>query len=316
MDAPRRNRAIHREAKLHVRREPFGLERVAVAPQIVDDVAEVAGDEVRQHEAIVQLGSPANQRLIVGSLPEAGNERAQEQLLRQAHARMRRHLKRAQFDESLPAAAGFRRVELVDAELGAMRVAGQIDEQMPEHAIDDPRPRLAPVVDLGEGDLELVQRVVAAFVDARMLTGRSEEEAREEVRQRRVIVPVAKQAAQQIGPAQERTVGGRGAAEHHVIAAARPGMPAVEHELLSSQPGLVRFFVQRRRVLDDRRPVGRRLQVDFDDARIGRDLQVVEPRIRLWRRAFDEHGHAESPGGFLDLGDRDRGRPRSSPPAA
>ena len=61
--------------------------------------------------------------------------------------------------------------------------------------------------------------------------------------------------------------------------------------------------VQRGRVLDDRRPVGRRLQVDLDDARIGRDLQVVQARIRLWRRALDEHGHSQSPGSFLDLRD-------------
>ena len=143
MDAAPRDRTVHREPELQVRREPLRLHRIPAPPEIGEDVAEIVGHEVRQHEAIVELRVPANQRLIVGGLPEAGNERAQQELLRQAHLRVRRHLERAQLDESLPAAARFRRVELVDAELGAVRVAGQIDQQMPEHAIDQPRRRLA-----------------------------------------------------------------------------------------------------------------------------------------------------------------------------
>ena len=49
-----------------------------------------------------------------------------------------------------------------------------------------------------------------------------------------MIVPVRDQAAQQIGPAQERRVVGGRAAEHEVIAAAGAGVAAVEHEFLGA----------------------------------------------------------------------------------
>ena len=49
--------------------------------------------------------------------------------------------------------------------------------------------------------------VVARLVDARRLAGRADEQPGEEVGQRRVVVPVGDQAAQQVGPAQERAVG-------------------------------------------------------------------------------------------------------------
>ena len=59
-------------------------------------------------------------------------------------------------------------------------------------------------LDLAEGDLELVQRVVARLVDARMLAGRADEQAGEQVGQRGMVEPVAEQALQQVGPAQQR----------------------------------------------------------------------------------------------------------------
>ena len=61
-----------------------------------------------------------------------------------------------------------------------------------------------------------------------------------------MVVPVGHQAAQQIGPAQERAVGRRRAAEHDVIAAAGAGVSAVEHEFFGAQPALPGFVVERR----------------------------------------------------------------------
>ena len=58
-----RDVADAREAELEVRREPLRLERIAAVAQIVDDVAEILPDEVRQHEAVVHLRAPAHQRL-------------------------------------------------------------------------------------------------------------------------------------------------------------------------------------------------------------------------------------------------------------
>ena len=109
---------------------------------------------------------------------------------------------------------------------------------------------VALTVELAERDLELVEGVVAGLVDARRLAGRADEPAGEQVRQRRVVLPVGDQAAQQVGAAQQRAVGGVGAAERHVVAAAGAGVGAVELELLGAEPGQPGLGVER---LDDRR---------------------------------------------------------------
>ena len=57
-----------------------------------------------------------------------------------------------------------------------------------------------------ERDLELVEAVVARLVDARRLAGRADEQAGEQVGQRRMALPVEHEALQQVGPAQERRV--------------------------------------------------------------------------------------------------------------
>ena len=48
-------------------------------------------------------GAPADQRSPVGLLPEPRDERPHEQLLREAHPGVRRHLERAELDEPQPA---------------------------------------------------------------------------------------------------------------------------------------------------------------------------------------------------------------------
>ena len=54
------------------------------------------------------------------------------------------------------------------------------------------------------------------------------------------------QALEQIGPAQERAVGGLQAAEHDVIAAAGAGVAAVDHEFVGAEPRQPRLLVERR----------------------------------------------------------------------
>ena len=103
--AAARDGAEEREAELEVRREPVGLQRVAAAPQVGQHIVEVLRDEVRQHEAVVQLRAPADERLIVRRFPEPRDQRPQQQLLREAHPRVRRHLEGAQLDQPQPAAA-------------------------------------------------------------------------------------------------------------------------------------------------------------------------------------------------------------------
>ena len=169
-------------------------------------------------------------------LPEPGDQRADEQLLGEAHARVRRHLEGAELDEAEPAHRPLRRIELVDADLGAVRVAGHVDQQVAEQAVDQPgRDRAARLGDLAQRDLELVERLVARLVDARRLAGGADEQAGEQVGQRGMVLPVGDDAGEQIGPAQERAVRRREAAEHDVVAAAGADMPAVEHELLGAE---------------------------------------------------------------------------------
>src|SRR5581483_1061105 len=108
------DRAVAREAELEVRAEPLALERVARRAQIVEHFAEVLPDEVRQHVAIVQLGAEVHELARVRLLPEPREHRAQDELLRKAHARVRRHLEAAELDEPEPAGRRIRREQLVD----------------------------------------------------------------------------------------------------------------------------------------------------------------------------------------------------------
>jgi len=41
----------------------------------------ILGNEVRKHEAVVQLRAPANERFGIRLFPEAGDEGAEQQLL-------------------------------------------------------------------------------------------------------------------------------------------------------------------------------------------------------------------------------------------
>ena len=80
----------------------------------------------------------------IGLAPETRDQRTQHELLREAHALVRRHFEGAHLEQAEPAGVAVGREHLVDAELGAMRVAGGVDEQVAEQAVDDPgRHRLA-----------------------------------------------------------------------------------------------------------------------------------------------------------------------------
>ena len=95
-----------------------------------------------------------------------------------------------------------------------------------------------------ERDFEFVEAVVARLVHARRLAGRADEQSGEQIRQRRMPLPVKHEAAQQIGPAQERRIRRHRAADHDMIAAAGADMAAVEHELVGAEPGLPRLLVE------------------------------------------------------------------------
>src|SRR5437764_14845762 len=85
---------------------------------------------------------------------------------------------------------------------------------------------------------------MAGLVHAWGLAGWTNEQAAEEPAQRGMVLPVGKQRAQQVGPAQDGGIRRRVAADDDVIAAAGASVTSIDHELLGSEPGLAGFVVE------------------------------------------------------------------------
>ena len=192
-DAAMGDGAIKRKTKLALRVKPLRIERIACAAEIVQDTEKVLPDDVCQHEPVVQGGAPPHQRATLRLAPEPGDQGAQEQLLRQTHACVRRHLERAELDQAQPPGRTVGREQLVDAQLGAVGVAGDVYQEVAEQSVDQPRPwglAFARRRHHRERDLELVELVLARLVDARGLAGRTDEQTGEQIGQRGMALPV------------------------------------------------------------------------------------------------------------------------------
>jgi len=59
-----------------------------------------------------------------------------------------------------------------------------------------------------------------------------------------VVLPVADEAAQQVGTAQERTVGDGRGAKYDVVASAGADMPSVEQEFFRAKVAVAHFLVE------------------------------------------------------------------------
>jgi hypothetical protein len=215
---------------------------------------------------------------------------------------MRGHLECAHFQQTQASGGGFRRVELVDAELRPVCISGGIDQKIPENPVDHPRTGRFLVSDLLERNLQLIHLIVSRLIDAGGLAGRADEHPAEQIGQCRMVVPISDQAAEQIGAAQQRRIRGSRAAEDNMIAAARAGVPAVEHELFRSEPTEMSFFVQSRRALDQFIPGCGGLGVHFNHTGIGRDLDLIEAVIVRRSVTFDQHRQFQFPGRVFDGG--------------
>ena len=284
--------------------EPVDAEREPGAVEVRDHLDEVRPDEVRQEEAVVEERAPADERASVGLLPEPGDEGSHEELLHEAHARVRWHLEAAELDEAEPAARRLGGVQLVDAELGPVRVAGDVHQEVSQNAVDQPGRRLPTSRrERGEGDVQLVELTVARLVHPRVLRRRPDEEPREQVRERGMVLPVAQQAAEHVRAAQERAVERVRRAHDDLIPAARADGAPVDQELLGAEPGGAGFLVQSLGDLAQLRPGPRRVDVHLDHAGIGRDLHAVQLRVRRGRIALDPHRGAELRGHVFDRRD-------------
>ena len=185
-----------------------------------------------------------------------------------------------------------------------MGVAGHIDQDIAQRAVNDPwrhvLAMLLPVAnDLAQCDLQLIDLVVPRLVHTRGLAGGADEHPAEQIAQTGVVVPIKDEAGQQFGAAQKRTIGRRGPAHHHVVTATGAGVAAIGHELFGRQTRLDSGLVQKFGVVHQLGPVVRRVDVDLDHARIGRDLQQFQTRVTGRRVAFEDDLNAQlSCGGF------------------
>ena len=199
--------ADEREPELEEGFEPCDVEVDVMAAEVGDDIVDVGADVPGQQIPVVEVGAPTHESAGVRLLPEAGDEGSHQQRLHQRHLRVRRHLERPEFEDAQPAPFAVRAEQLVDTELGTVRVAGEVDEQMPYQSVDRPRRDVGTLTfQLGERDLQFVDGVDAPFVDPRGLARRTDELAGEQVGHRRMVLPERHHAAQEIGAAQQRAV--------------------------------------------------------------------------------------------------------------
>ena len=142
---PRLQRTDDRAAVLEERSVSFARNREPRLLEVREDVLEVAPQPCRQKEPIVEPLPPANERRAVRRAGERRDERSDERHLGHGHPHVGRHLEGAQLDDPLAPMGGRRIEQLVDADLGAVRIAGDVDQQMPKQRITKPRwRRLAP----------------------------------------------------------------------------------------------------------------------------------------------------------------------------
>src|ERR1700730_4356877 len=169
------DRSIKGKTKCKLRLKPNRIEGIARPYQIVEDAQEIRPDVMWQHEAVMQRRPPAHQIALLRFSPKPGDERAQHQLLREAHPRIWRHFKSPEFDEPEPPRRTIRRIEFVDTNFRAMRIAGHIDKQVAVKAIDMPRRcRFAGAWRAGERDFKFIERVVPCLIDTRRLARRAD----------------------------------------------------------------------------------------------------------------------------------------------
>ncbi len=152
----------------------------------------------------MQRCAPTRQRLAVRLGIKAGDQRSNQQLLHQTHARMRRHFKPAQLQQPEPAGRAVGRIQLVDTEFGAVGVAGNIGQQVAHQAVNQPGLRYLAGRHLRQRNLQFIQRLMPGFVNPWCLTGRADKHAGKQVRQARMVLPEGQHARQQVRPAQER----------------------------------------------------------------------------------------------------------------
>src|SRR5829696_3707819 len=115
---------------------------------------------------------------------------------------------------------------------------------------------ISQLIDLGKGDLQLIQRLWPTLIDPRRLAGRSHETSGEEVGQPGMVLPEGDHADQQIRALEQRRPQRLWTAERQVVAAAGTAVPPVESKGLGAQPLLASDPVQRLDQVGELGPAG------------------------------------------------------------
>ena len=207
---------------------------------------------------------------------------------------MGRHLEAAQLQQAETAGGAVGGIELVDAEFGAVGVALDVGQDVAQRPVDQPGRRLGPGAgDLLEGDLELIERIVARLVDARRLAGRADRTGRRTGRTGPGGLPVIDHAAQQVRPAQNGLS----------PAVAAPTTIWLPPPVPTWRPSIMNFSLPRWQsrasasgpgCCATARPAPRPVDIDLDHAGVGGHRQHVEARVARRAIAFEITGMSRS----------------------
>ena len=261
----------HREAPLEEWLQPTRIKLEADRRQVRANRSQVLQKEGRKHVCIVERGVPANERL--GAWPgrkhreDRANEQRRERLLLDlGHGR-----KSAKLDQTLEARRRVEVPELVDADLRPVGVAAAVGHQIAKEAVEETTVR-RPVerVDAHAGRFELVQLADQGLVGARGLRPRTDILTGEKIRKRRVPLPIADDARDEVRTLKEGVLVEAWAPEQHVGAASCPLNLAVEMMAQGVEPLLGRGAGHPPQDVIVFAPGARRRQVHFEHARVRR----------------------------------------------
>src|SRR5580698_8224438 len=99
LDAALFDGPVQWKSKLEMWIKPFHTQRIAGAIQVGYDVFQVLMHKMGQHETVVDFCAPADKLLAIRALPQMRDQGAEKEVLREAHSRMRWHLKGAHFEQ-------------------------------------------------------------------------------------------------------------------------------------------------------------------------------------------------------------------------
>ena len=175
-----------------------------------------------------------------------------------------------------------------------MRIARYVYQQVAENTIHQPWwTGFLFAIEQRKCNFQFVNSIGASLVNARRLTGWSNENAGKKIGQCRMIQPVTNQTLDQIRSSQKWAIRRSGSTQHQMIASTSAGVAAIQHELFRSQTALARLFIKSGCVVNQLPPIVRWMNVHFNHSRVWRDFDLLQARIKRGSVAFQNHRHLQ-----------------------